>query len=136
MKGSDEIDNGRMDGEEWARDFAEGMTSEQLDVNRQVTVSDHGLRNLQAWCDRLTGLDDPNLLELVKSADRVFFVIHPDRDGDSQAAAEFWDNVTTSEMTSDDPRPTAEVTSPSYLTGFIDGAMEFWRKRRNGGGAA
>lgn len=109
---SAELDNGRIDGEEWA----------------QESASDHELRSLQAWCDRLTGLDDANLLELVKSADAVFFLIHPDRDGDTQASADFWRSVTTSEMLKFEPRPTAEATSPSYLIGFIDGAMEFWRK--------
>lgn len=124
-----EFADGETDGGDFTRDFLEGGTSEQLAMDRQVSVSDYGLRNLKRWRDGMSSEALGAILSDENAASIVFFVIHPDRDGDHDAAQEFWDGVATTAMTAP---PRQKITTAAYLGGFIAGALEALGKARQG----
>jgi hypothetical protein len=104
-----EYDNGNATGQRWVT--KKGAPQEELARLDQFRSSLEDTVDWGRWFS-----DEPN--DAYSTAERLYFVLTPDHDGDRDEAQSFWEFVVRA-------RDMADITA-SFVEGFVEGALEAW----------
>jgi len=104
---------GKFVGTEWANDDAEAKELERLSsLHRQIFF--------EPSLDWKTYFDDSHGLSVYSAAERLYFTLHDEDDGDRDASREFWNSVLEDRVIA------CDTNVAEFFRGFCDGALEVW----------